>query len=150
MNRKEFTSHFLLAIVCVLKSLLTLNVDRTLIWQHLTKTKWTDITRRYKTLLLLLLRLLDFSSKLTLSNEIKIYNEEFKPVWTYRFEVWCSTKHSKPYSLQTINCKILRKTFLFLYPTSPTAKEPFVQELFLTRYKTNHETVKNHPNPLVQ
>jgi hypothetical protein len=101
---------------------------------------------------LMLIRLLDTRSRLTLNDKILIYNSIIKPLWTYGLERWGSTNLQKIQSLQS---KIIHKIANAPYYVSNITlhndlKVPFVRDLVTTRYNKFHSSLSHHINALVQ
>lgn len=129
---------------------LGLHMDKRLTWNPHTRLKRIEANRRYQ----LLSRLLDFRSKLSLSNKILIYKAIIRPVWSYGAEVWGSAKKSNLQRMQTLQSKILRRiTNCPYYVSNHTLHKDlniqYVNELASTRYKNFHNRVSSHSNPLV-
>jgi hypothetical protein len=120
---------------------LGLYLHRRLTWNSHTRLKRLDVNRRYK------LILIDNRSSLSLDNTVLLYNTIFKPIWTYRLELWSSAKPSNISRIQTLQSKILRKIcnapfFVSNLTLHKDLKVPFVKDMAVKSF--------THPNPLVQ
>ena len=98
--------------------------------------------------------LLDKRSKLPIHYKRLIYMTIIRPLWTYGVELWGSTKPSNSSRIQSLQSKILRKILNAPYfVTNQVIHQdlniPYVADLARTRYRSFHNKLLNHPNPLV-
>jgi hypothetical protein len=92
-----------------------------------------------------LLRLLDDRSKLTLDNNVLIYNlQQYNQAYVDNIK-----------RIQSLQSKVIRKIasapfYICNHLLHKDLNVPFVSDLATSRYKSFHTSILNHENPLVQ
>ena len=111
-----------------------------------------DLNGRY----ILLKRLLDNISQLSLTNKLLIYTTTIiKPIWTYGQKLWGSIKPSNIKRIQSLQSKILRTIvdapfYVLNQVLNKDLNVPLDSEVASSPYKTFHSSFHLNINPLVQ
>lgn len=124
------------------------HLDKRLTWNMHTKTKRTELNRRYG----LLRRILGPTSKLSTENKLTLYKTILRPIWTYGIELWGTAKQTNVNRIQAFQSKTLRRiTNAPFYVTNETLHRdlniPYVSDLSKSRFQSFHEKLSYHPNP---
>jgi hypothetical protein len=130
---------------------LGLHFDKRLTWrEHATKTR-KHLYLKTRELIWLIGKL----SPLSLTNKILIYKMAIKPIRTYGLALWGCTAASNLAIIHRYQAKILRQiTNAPWYVTNHTLHKdlciPTVRTVFQELTVAHHNTLKSHPNPLLE